>query len=391
MPTRRDLFASAASLFPLSRALRAQKDEATFSTDVKVVNVLATVRTKQGEILRDIKKEEFSLQEDGRDQTIRYFAQESNLPLTLGLLVDTSGSQRRLISEERRASYKFFEQVLREDKDLAFLIQFERDVDLLQDVTSSRKQLEAALAQMEASDRPQWGQRTGGQGGGGNSGGGYPGGGGGYPGGGGVGFPGGGYPGGRGRYPGGGGGYPGGGGGQGQQRPAGGTSLYDAILLASDEVTRKQGGRKALILLTDGVDTTSKVSLTSAIESAQRADTLVYSILFADEEAYSRPMGPMGGGRRHGGYPSRIPMEHPDGKKILQRLSRETGGGFFEVSKKRTLDDIYARIQEELRNQYSLGYVPDQSNPNSLYRKIHVAVNRKDTVVQTRDGYYPKA
>src|SRR5207245_1978073 len=131
--------------------------------------------------------------------------------------------------------------------------------------------------------------------------------------GGGVGFPGGGRR--------GGGGYPrqGGGGQPGRGARVAGTTMYDAILLASDEITRKQKGRKALILLTDGVDNGSKTFLNDAIEAAQRADTLVYSILFADEQSYRSPFG----GGRGGG-------EHPDGRKVLQQISRETGGSFYE-------------------------------------------------------------
>jgi VWFA-related protein len=166
--------------------------------------------------------------------------------------------------------------------------------------------------------------------------------------------------------------------------------LYDAVLLASDELMKKQHGRKALIILSDGVDTGSKTSLTSAIASAQRADTLVYSILFADEEGYGRGGGFGGGGRgmgRRGGYPGgRYPQNRPDGKKILRQISKETGGGFFEVSKKQPIEQIYSRIQEELRNQYSLGYTSDKADPG--FRKITLAVKQKGLVVQARDGYY---
>jgi VWFA-related protein len=154
--------------------------------------------------------------------------------------------------------------------------------------------------------------------------------------------------------------------------------LYDAVFLASDELMRKQHGRKAVIVLSDGVDTGSRESLTNAIESAQRADTLAYSILFADRQAYGprggfgspRMSGP-GGMGRHGGVPSRFPQQTlPDGKKILEQLSRETGGGFFEVSEQQPIEQIYARIEEELRNQYSLGYTPDRTNAEAGYHKI---------------------
>jgi VWFA-related protein len=364
------------ALAPLTRLLRAQQSPPTFSSDVKVVNVLATARDKKGQIVTDLKQEEFHLADDGQPQTIRYFAREIDLPLTLGLLVDTSMSQRRVLGQERTASYRFLDQVLRENKDLAFVIHFDREAELLQDLTSSRKQLEDALAQLELpqQDQPQLNRR--------GSGGGNPGGGGGYPGGGG------GYPGGGG----GGGGYPGGGGRGGRGSRGPGTVLYDSVLLASDELMRKQHGRKALILLTDGVDNGSKVTLERGIEAAQRADTLVYSILFADEEGsgFSPGMGGMGrrgGMGRGGGRPSGY--DRPDGKKVLERLARETGGGFFQVSKKRPIDDIYKQIQEELRSQYNLGYTPEPASSNAYFHKIALTTTRKEVVLQAREGYYP--
>jgi VWFA-related protein len=361
------------ALAPLTRLLRAQQSPPTFSSDVKVVNVLATARDKKGQIVTDLKQEEFHLADDGQPQTIRYFAREIDLPLTLGLLVDTSMSQRRVLGQERTASYRFLDQVLRENKDLAFVIHFDHEAELLQDLTSSRQQLEDALAQLELpqQDQPQLNRR--------GSGGGNPGGGGGYPGGGG------GYPGGGG----GGGGYPGGGGGRGGRGSRGpGTVLYDSVLLASDDLMRKQHGRKALILLTDGVDNGSKVTLDRGIEAAQRADTLVYSILFADEEGsgFSQGLGGMGrrgGMGRGGGY------DRPDGKKVLERLARETGGGFFQVSKKRPIDDIYKQIQEELRSQYNLGYTPEPASANAYFHKIALTTTRKEVVLQAREGYYP--
>ena len=345
--SRRELLGSAVSLLLADRLLRAQQDkdtpkDTTFSTDVNVVNVFATVRDKKGQIVRNLTKDDFTLAEDGRPQTIRYFSQESGLPLTLGLLVDTSMSQRRVLGKERDASYRFLDQVLREDRDKAFLIHFDREVELLQDLTSSRKKLEAALGQLESpgEDRPS----------GGGHGGGY-------------------------------GGHRGGG------HHGGGTALYDSVLLASDELMKKQTGRKAVITLTDGVDNGSKVTLTTAIESAQRADTLVYSILFADADAYGA-MGHGGfGGGRGGGYPGRQ-RSRTDGKPILARLSRETGGGFFEVSKKEPVDKIYDQIQEELRNQYSIGYSSDHPDTAGSYHKIQLTTKKTDLVVQTRDGYY---
>jgi VWFA-related protein len=330
----------------------------TFSSDVKVVNVLATVRDKHGQIVNNLTKDDFKLEQDGHPQNIHYFAKETDLPLTLGLLVDTSMSQRRVLEQERSASYGFLNDLMRPDKDKAFIIHFDWDIELLQDLTSSHPKLEAALEKL---DMPQFDQAGGGsQGGGGGS----------------------------------------GGGGGGHRRSGGGTTLYDAVFLASDEMMRKQEGRKALILLTDGVDTGSKVSLGRAIETAQRSNTLVYSILYADPDAYGRNYGGhMGGGGggmgRHGGmgypgggggYPQQV--EPADGKKVLQRMSKETGGRFFEVSKKQPINEIYTQIEEELRNQYSLGYTPDKAVAGTGYHKITLTTTNKDFIVQTREGYY---
>jgi VWFA-related protein len=338
----------------------------SMSVQVKVVNVLATVRDKHGKIMNGLTKDDFALTEDGRPQTIRYFSRETDLPLTLGLLVDTSMSQRRVLGEERSASQSFLAQMLREDKDKAFVIHFDREVELLQDLTASHEKLQAALESLEA---PQFSRTSGGN---------YPSGGGGSSG-------------------------PGSGGGQGRHH-GGGTLLYDAVYLASDELMEKQQGRKALIVLSDGVDNGSKETLEESIESAQRANTVVYSILFKDDAAYGNGggfgrtgisipgmggpgmgRGGMGGGR--GGR--RSPEQHADGKKILERISKETGGRLFEVSKKEPVEQIYSQIQEELRNQYSLGYTPDRGGAaESGYHKILVAAKPKDLTVQARDGYY---
>ena len=112
---------------------------------VKVVNVLATVRDKKGGIVRGLDRDDFELKEDDRPQKIRYFSHETDLPLSLGMLVDTSFSQRRVLGEERDAAGVFLDQVLRVDKDKAFVIPFVREVELLQELTSSRQKFQDAL------------------------------------------------------------------------------------------------------------------------------------------------------------------------------------------------------------------------------------------------------
>jgi VWFA-related protein len=348
-----------------------QRAPSKIAVQVKTVSVLAAVRDKHGKIISNLTKDDFALEEDGRPQTISYFARESDLALRLGLLVDTSLSQRKVLEQERSASYSFLDHLLREDKDLAFVIHFDKDVELLQDFTPSRPKLQAALQSLQT---PQFDSNRGGSSSGGGSSGGS--GGGGSDNGSAGGSSGGGGYGGRGSH----------------QRGGGGTHLYDAIYLASDEIMGKQQGRKALIILSDGVDRGSKETLTEAIETAQRADTVIYSVLFKDDEGYGSsggmmgPRGPYGGGGRHGG--GRYPQEdRPDGKKILQQISKATGGRLYEVSKKETVDKIYAEIEEELRNQYSLGYTPDKDT-GAGYHKIQLTTKDKDFVVQARDGYY---
>ena len=146
----------------------------------------------------------------------------------------------------------------------------------------------------------------------------------------------------------------------------------------------KETGRKALILLTDGEDRNSKTTLDEAVRAAQRAETLAYSIRIADNNSQSHWGGHERGGMGRG-------EERPDGKKVLQQISKETGGAYFDAGKKKPVSDIYSDIEKELRNQYSVGYTPDRPLGDGGYRKIELTVNKKGYVVQTRPGYYAKA
>jgi len=325
------------------------------TVNVHAANLLVTVRDKHNTLVNNLSKDDFFLEQDAKPQSITYFAKESDLPLTLGLLVDTSLSQRRVLDQELTASRSFFDRVLREDKDKAFVIHFDHEVELLQDLTSSRQKLQAAIDQIRA---PQLSRA--------HSGGGYPGGGD------------------HGRG--------------GRGHGGAGTLLYDAVYLASDELMKKPPGRKAVIVLTDGVDRGSKETLAEAIETAQRADTLVYCILFVDKEGYSggggggfggpRMGGAYPGGGRGGGYPRRTEESRPDGKKVLEEMAKSSGAHFFEVTKKEPLDKIYSEIDAELRSQYVLGYTPDKPDVTSGYHKLHLSVKQRDLTAQTRDGFY---
>ena len=341
---------------------------AAISVKVKEVNLLAIVRDKKGQPVNTLNKQDFVLEQDGRAQTITQFAHETDLPLTLGILADTGPGQRKALADERKADTDFVNRLLRTGKDKAFVLHFDKEVELLQDVTASHDKLAKGIDQISVGDAPR------------NSGGG------------------------RGH---------GGDDGQSQHYFFGGGMLYDAIYLSSDEVLKGMAGRKAIVLFSDGVDRDSKTSLQRAIESAQRADALVYCVYVASEREEREGgggNGGSGGGRRGGGFPGGggpfpggggggypgsgrhggqggTPRENKtDGKKILQQITRETGGKYFELSKKLSATDIYAQIEEEMRHQYSLSYTPDKAD--SGYHKLHLSTRNADLTVQTREGFY---
>ncbi len=309
--SRRDFFLTPASLLLARRLSAGQDQDATFSTEVKVVNVLTTVRSKSGEFIRDLSKDDFALSENERRQTIRYFSRQTNLPLTLGLMVDTSLSQERVLDAERSASFRFLDQVLRDNTDQVFIMQFDFAIQLREPLTSSRRKLEQTLALVDTPSHKEL-----------------------------------------------------------EIQRGGGTLLYDAVVTASRDIMKSQTNRKALILLTDGVDFGSDATVDTAIEAAQRSDTLIYSILFSDAGDYGLSFG------------------GPEGRKPLLRMSKETGGGYFEVSKKQSIDQIFGIIQDELRSQYNLGYVSDEPVRVSEFRNIQLTAKPKGLIVQARDRYW---
>ncbi len=359
----------------------------TLNVNARLVVVPVTVRDNKEKLVRNLTKDDFTLTVDAKPQTIRYFDKENNLPLTLGLMVDVSGSQRTVLDAERSASSSFLDNMLQPDRDSAFVIQFGHQTDLLTDVTSSMPKLQAALQKIDSDhEKPQFNQddrsdNSNSQDNTSNSGSGR-----GY----------GGY--GQGRH--------GGGRGSGGQRSSGGgTVLYDSVYLASTDVLPKPAKdakptgptRRALILLTDGDDRGSRESLTDAIEAAQRANFSVYAIYYKGEQDHSgfgngfpgrfpggRGGGFPGGGGRTGGSDQR---DKTDGKKVLQRMTEETGGRMFEVTKKYTVADIYKDIAEELRSQYRLGFSP--VNNDDGYHRLTIDIPKeKKAILQYRDGYY---
>lgn len=360
--------ASLLALVPLAYAQQPApaSETTTITVDAKLVIVPSIVRDKHGALLPGLTRDNFALQVDGKPQSIRYFDHDADVPLTVGLLIDTSMSQRNVLDDERSASATFLDKMLAPDRDQAFLIQFAHAVTLLQDVTASRPKLQEALKQVDAA-KPSFQSNPNGDSGSNNSGS-------------------------QGDYH--------GHGRSGMQ--GGGTALYDAVFLASDEVIAKQKGRRALILLTDGDDRGSLKNLAESIESAQRADTIVYAIYYKDEHHDYGGGNPYGGGMGHhggmgggggrgggGGYGQQV-----DGKKVLERICGETGGRVFEVTKKETVDKIYAEIGEELRSQYRLGFTPTADAASEGYHLINLTLTgpaaKEKNQVQTRDGYYRK-
>lgn len=323
----------------------------TLTVQAQLVNLPVVVRDKNGALVTTLNKDDFSLAVDGREQPIRYFDLDNNLPLTLGLLVDTSGSVRSALDEERTASDAFLDQMVTSPAgrppDQAYLIEFAHEVDLLQNLTPSVPRLRAALNRV--GDEPREDSQNSG-----NS----------------------------------------GDRGYGHRRGfhGGGTTLYDAIYLGSTDLMQKQQGRKAIVVLTDGEDRGSIETLTSAIAAAQRAETVVYAIYFKGEQHGYGGYGHGGFGGRGGGYPGgggHGGEQHVDGRKILAQITRETGGRMFEVSGKQTFAQIYTQIGEELRSQYRLGYVPDTGAASTGFHRVQLTLRKdKKLAIQTRDGYY---
>jgi VWFA-related protein len=294
-----------------------QQEGPTFEGGIDVVSVLCSVRNKQGGLIGNLAKDDFQISEDGKPQTIKYFTRETDLPLTIGLLVDVSRSQERLIDIERMAAQSFFAQVLGK-KDLAFLISFGQDAELLQDYTNSAGLLSKGLAGLKVNGPPI----------------------------------------------------------QVTESPVPtvynprGTVLYDSVYLAAHDQLQGQVGRKVLVLITDGVDQGSRYKLDDALRAAQRADTIIYSIEYYDPNAYGYGFGGGGGGG------------------VLKRLAEETGGRVFHVSHRHPLTEAFAEIQQEMRSQYAIGYLPTNGVRDGSFRKIDIKTRDKEQKVQARKGYY---
>ena len=313
----------------------------------ETIHLFVTVHDKHGKSVSTLSKDDFLLTQDDHAQSIQSLKNDSELPITIGLIFDTGMNQAGALDRERSASHDFLDQTLRESKDKAFIVHFDHEVELLQDLTNSRDKLFNALGLLQAA-RPQFDDS-------GDS------------------------------------GEPG----ETHRGRRHGSVLYDAIYLACDELMKTQQDRKVLIVMSDGMDRNSKETEGGAVESAQRTGTPVYNAFSKAEEnapAEHRGFGfPRGGGmgRPPGGGQRRAPEESPaDAKKILEQISQQTGGSFFEISKKESLDQAYHTIEDDLRHQYEITYTPQSSGDWSGFHKISLTTKQKDLVVQAPAGLY---
>ncbi len=275
-----------------------QDDVPVIRADVEVVNILATVRDRKGRYVADLSRQDFDVYEDGVKQNIEYFNYESGeqaQPLTIVMLIDTSGSVKDKLRFEQQAASEFLQATLRENVDLAAVIQFDSEVNLVQDFTYDFKTLENAILDIRA---------------------------------------------------------------------GGATMLYDAVFLAVEDLLSGEVGRKVIVILSDGADTQSVITSDQAIRVAQNEDVLIYGI-----------------GVRSPGFDSNFDK--------IREFANSTGGLFFKSKASlQRLREVFAQINQEIKNQYSLGYIPSNPTRDDSFRRISVKVKRSGLKVTHRKGYY---
>ena len=312
---------------PVSTAPAPPEDEsvATFKINVNLVDVFFTVKDKAGNLVPHLTRDDCTVSEDKEPQKLKSFVAETNQPLTLGILLDTSGSQYQVLPLEQDVGSQFLARVLRQ-KDEAFLLSFDVNVDLLQDFTNSPRLLARAMNKAEINTA------------GGNGAAGIPGAGGGT-------IPVHGTP--------------------------KGTLLYDAVYLASNEKLNQESGRKAMILLTDGEDQGSRNKIGEAISAAQKSNALVYVILIADRGFYG------GFGMGYSGY------------SAMKKMTEETGGRLIDVGNNgKKLEAAFQQIEDELRTQYVASYTPSNAKLDGGFRHLSVECRGDGLKVQVRKGYF---
>jgi len=275
-----------------------QESQTTIRAEVALVNLVFTAVDRNGRPMRGLKPEDFLVFENKQSQKIEYFSdlsKGSDVPLTIALLIDTSGSVKDKLGYEKTTAAEFFTEILRPNKDLALIIQFDSDVNLVQDFTQKQSDLLNALNSLRA----------------GNS-----------------------------------------------------TALYDAVYLAAEEKLRDETGRKVMVVITDGEDTSSKMRKEEAIEAAQKSDVLIYGI-----------------GVKSDAFPSNF--------GVLKKFADETGGAFFSPhSKLGEIQSAFRAIGEDIQGQYSLAYSSTNKKKDGTFRAIDLRCKVGGVRIRVRRGYY---
>ncbi len=273
----------------------------TIVKQVDEVNVVFTVTDKRGKFVKDLKQSDFEVIDDNKPAlSIRSFRSETNLPLRVGLLVDASNSIRDRFKFEQEAAIEFLNQIIRQKYDQAFVIGFDTTPEVTQAFTDNTEALSKGVRML---------------------------------------------------------------------RPGGGTAMYDAIYYACrDEIMAKDKGnvatRRAIILLSDGDDNQSRVSREEAVEMAQKAEVIIYTIS------------------------TNTSGQKLKGDKVLEHFAEETGGRAFFPFKIQDVSDAFSQIQDELRSQYAISYKPADLQANGKYHTIQILADNKKYKVRARKGYY---
>lgn len=289
---------------PAAKPAGSSDQEEKLTTIVKVVdevNVVFNVTDKRGKFVNDLKQDDFRVIDDNKPAlAIRSFRSETNLPLRVGLLIDASNSIRDRFKFEQDAAIEFLNQIIRRQFDQAFVIGFDTTPEVTQGFTDSTEALSKGVRML---------------------------------------------------------------------RPGGGTAMYDAIYYACrDEIMAKDKGniatRRAIILLSDGDDNQSRVSREEAVEMAQKAEVIIYTISTNTSGQKLR------------------------GDKVLEHFAEQTGGRAFFPFKIQDVSDAFSQIQDELRSQYAISYKPADLQPNGKYHSIQILADNKKYKVRARKGYY---
>jgi Ca-activated chloride channel family protein len=297
-----------------------EQDEQAIRLGAELVTVPFNVTDKKNRYINDLTKDDIEILEDNKPQQIFSFERQTDLPITIAMLIDISGSEQYTLPIEKAAARRFFQRVLRPSKDLGAVVTFENEAVLVQNLTSDVEKLWRALDSV----RPSVVTAS-------------------------VGTVSGTPP--------------------INDSGTGSTALYDAIYAVSSDLLKREAGRRVIILITDGVDTSSKMKLRDAITAAWRSEIIIYSIGIGD---------PAMGGVDSG---------------VLKKIAAETGGRAFFPHKEEDLDLAFAQIDEDLRSQYIASYQPTNEAHDGSFRTIQVRVKtRKDLTVRHRRGYFaPKS